>query len=130
MRIISWNCAMAFRQKAKLLSQYDADIIIIQECEHQVKLNIPDLTDYPHIIWVGNNPNKGLLVAAKEGYPLNKLANYSEDYKYVLPISIGSENPFYLIAIWAQADKVNWQNRYIGQVRLALETYQELLIQD
>ncbi len=130
MRIIDWNCSMAFRKKANLLLKLDADILVIQECEHPDKLNIADLTDYPHKVWIGTNHNKGLLVAAKEGYPLNQLANYSEDYKYALPIRVGSNNPFYLIAIWAQTDKVNWQNRYIGQVRHALDAYQELLTQN
>ena len=37
---------MAFRKKAKFLTEFDADIIIIQESECKEKLNIEDLNAY------------------------------------------------------------------------------------
>jgi len=34
MKVVIWNCNMAFRKKYKvLLEQYDPDIILVQECE-------------------------------------------------------------------------------------------------
>jgi exonuclease III len=34
MKIITWNCNMAFRKKADWILQYEPDILIIPECEH------------------------------------------------------------------------------------------------
>lgn len=47
MRIISWNCNMAFRNKARALMKYDADMYVIQESEELSKLNIVELEAYP-----------------------------------------------------------------------------------
>ena len=34
MKILSWNCNCRFRDKYHLLDKYNADILIIQECEN------------------------------------------------------------------------------------------------
>ena len=34
MRIVNWNCNGAFRKKFSLLDQFNADIVVIQECEN------------------------------------------------------------------------------------------------
>ena len=35
MKIVSWNCNMAFRNKKDILKDFSADIAIIQECENE-----------------------------------------------------------------------------------------------
>jgi hypothetical protein len=40
MKIITWNCNMAFRKKADLILAHKPDILIVPECEHPDKLNL------------------------------------------------------------------------------------------
>ena len=61
MKIITWNCNMAFRKKADFILTYKPDILIVPECENLDKLkfdlNKPKPTD---MLWFGTNENKGL----------------------------------------------------------------------
>ncbi|HIX09871.1 MAG TPA: endonuclease/exonuclease/phosphatase family protein [Firmicutes bacterium] len=61
MKIISWNCNGAFRKKAHLLSAYNADLYIIQECENPNKypFDTAFLNNYLPI-WTGLSDRKGL----------------------------------------------------------------------
>jgi len=56
MRVITWNCNMAFRKKYKQILPYDPDLLIVSECEHPEKLNTKF---YNNVLWVGNNRTRG-----------------------------------------------------------------------
>ena len=67
MKIISWNCNGAFRKKAHLLSQYDADCCIIQECENPEKFLFPtDFNDQYQHFWTGMSDRRGLGIFLKK----------------------------------------------------------------
>ncbi|MFC5651402.1 hypothetical protein ACFPYJ_20260 [Paenibacillus solisilvae] len=127
MRIISWNCNMAFRNKAKYLLEFDADIYVIQESEDTAKLNIAELTSYPNRIWIGKNKNKGLLVLAKENIKIETYKEHNLNYKYILPLKVSGKCNFNMLAVWAQDDKENRRNQYIGQIWHALQEYKLLI---
>ena len=61
MRIITWNCNMAFRKKADFILTYNPDILIVPECENPDKLlfsiNTPKPTD---VLWFGKIITKDL----------------------------------------------------------------------
>jgi exonuclease III len=61
MKIITWNCNMAFRKKAAVILAHKPDILIVPECEHPDKLifnaGIFQPTD---VLWFGTNQHKGL----------------------------------------------------------------------
>jgi exodeoxyribonuclease-3 len=61
MKIITWNCNMAFRKKADIILSHKPDILIVPECEHTDKLLFSNNTQKPtHALWFGQNKNKGL----------------------------------------------------------------------
>lgn len=128
MKIITWNCNMAFRRKAGLLLEHKPDIVIIPECEHPDKLKfesgIPEPND---IFWFGNNQNKGLGVFSYSNYKFKLVDSHKPDYRIILPlIATNKKVEFTLFAIWAN----NPQDRgyqYIGQVWKAINFYSDLL---
>ncbi len=140
MRIISWNCGGAFRKKFSYLRPYDADILIIQECEQPVRL--PEVIDsYPQTIWTGHLKYKGLIILAKSGLKLERLdlenitipqdwlprniqgSIYSSDaLRYF--ISCRVNNTFNLIGIWACRSTLKYNRMsYIGQIWLFWQAY-------
>ncbi len=67
MKIISWNCNGAFRKKAHLLTQYNADCYIIQECENPKVFLFPaDFNDQYQHFWTGKSDRRGLAIFLKK----------------------------------------------------------------
>jgi len=60
MRIVTWNCNMAFRNKRAEILDWDPDILVIQESESPAHNGSWDeFTDWA---WIGDNPSKGLAI--------------------------------------------------------------------
>ncbi|MGN0785449.1 MAG: hypothetical protein ACI4MR_07230, partial [Candidatus Aphodomorpha sp.] len=66
MKIVSWNCHGAFREKYPSLQFLNADIYVIQECENPKKHEraFRKLGFNPPYFWCGENDNKGIGVFA------------------------------------------------------------------
>jgi len=128
MKIITWNCNMAFRKKADLILSYQPDILIIPECEHPDKLIFRNDTAKPtDSLWFGKNLNKGIGIFSYTGFRFKVLKNYNEDLQLVIPILVSSkEFQFKLFAIWANNPK-DKGFEYVGQVWKALNFYSGLL---
>jgi exodeoxyribonuclease-3 len=122
MRIISWNCKMAYRNKKKSLLQYAADLVVIPECEKLGRNNLKR-------IWFGNNKNKGLGIFSHSDYRLRLCEDFNQNIEYVVPIKVEGMNNYNLLAVWAMNDKRNVQNRYIGQVWTGINYYRKLLVE-
>ncbi|OXB02545.1 exonuclease [Flavobacterium oncorhynchi] len=128
MKLIAWNCNMAFRKKAKFILTHNPDIVIISECENPEKLKFSNEVQTPNdILWYGTNPNKGLGVLSYSNYHFQLLNCHNPDFKNILPIAItGGKVDFTLFAIWANnpADK---DGAYISQVWKAINYYEDLI---
>jgi hypothetical protein len=103
MKIITWNCNMAFRKKADFIPTYKPDILIVPECENLDKLtfdpNKPKPTD---LLWFGTNENKGLGIFSYCHFKVKLLKNHNRELKMIIPISVtGGQLDFTLYAIWA-----------------------------
>jgi exonuclease III len=127
MKIIEWNCNMAFRKKNVEILKYNPDILIVPECENEKKLKFGKLTPVPRdFLWFGQNENKGIGIFSYSDYKLN-LIEYSTRFKYVIPIEIRGQTQFNLFAIWAMDSKDHWYERYIAQVWLGINYFDNFL---
>ena len=128
MRIITWNCNMAFRKKAGHILAYKPDIIVVPECECPEKLvfgaDVPQPSD---LLWFGDNRHKGLAILGYGNVKFKVLEQHNEEYKLIIPVAVsGGEFDFNLFAIWAHNPN-DPDGQYVEQIWKAIHHYDELL---
>jgi len=135
MKIISWNCNGALRNKTEYLDTLSADILVIQECENPVTSTQMYRDWAGEYLWTGSTKNKGIGVFARNGHTLSELhwtGEYdqpkhtwkSEKLQSFLPCLIDNEIP--LLAVWTK--KANAAHfGYIGQFWIYLQIHREKL---
>jgi exodeoxyribonuclease III len=128
MKIVAWNCNMAFRKKLPLIIELKPDIVVVPECEKPDRFQFDLYSEKPtDIIWMGNNPNKGLAVFSFNGYRLELLNCHNDSFKTILPILVSNNGfEFVLFAIWAN-NPTEKGSQYIEQVWKAIHFYEDLL---
>lgn len=124
MKIITWNCNGAFRNKFNSLIDLNADLYIIQECENPAETKSQSYKNWAaNHLWVGDNKNKGLGIFAAENIQIEPLI-WSNEYqghsvKHFLPALIN--NSFQLLGVWThQNNSPNFG--YIGQLWKYIQT--------
>jgi hypothetical protein len=120
MKLISWNCKMAYRKKAESILKYQPDIAVIPECEYLGE-------DTSKQLWFGDNRKKGIGIFSYSDFELELHKEYNPSFKYVIPIKVKGPLEFNLFAIWAMNDLADVKQRYIGQVYSAIVHYKALL---
>jgi exodeoxyribonuclease III len=130
MKIIAWNCQMAFRKKADFILAQKPDIVVVPECERPDKLRFDvDMPRPADVFWHGENPNKGLGVFSYGAYKFELLDVHNPHFKNILPLSVtGGPVDFMLFAIWANNPQ-DKDGAYIAQIWKAVHWY-DALIQD
>ncbi|HTJ48395.1 MAG TPA: endonuclease/exonuclease/phosphatase family protein [Cyclobacteriaceae bacterium] len=128
MKIITWNCNMAFRKKADLILTHKPDILVVPECEHPDKLKFNTSTALPtDIFWYGTNQHKGLGVFSYSKYRFKLLDIHNPDFKNIVPLAVtGGPVDFTLFAIWANNPQ-DKDGQYVTQVWKAIHYYDSLL---
>lgn len=128
MKIITWNCNMAFRKKAGIILQHQPDILIIQECEHPDKLVFDSNTTRPtDFLWIGENKNKGMGIFSYSGFKLKLHRSHNRDLKHIAPVSVSNGMvKFMLYAIWAN-NPGDPDGQYVTQVWKAINYYQKMI---
>jgi len=112
MKIISWNCNGAFRKKYHLLSNFNADIFVIQECENPALAGGEYQNWSKNYLWTGQNKNRGIGVFSFLPTKIQPLDWNHDNLKLFLPCKITSE--LNLLAVWTQqANSPTFP--YIGQ---------------
>lgn len=127
MKIITWNCNMAFRQKAEYILTELPDILIIPECEQPDKMIFKkDISKPTDIFWYGQNPNKGLGIFSYSDLKIKFLNVHNPEFKYIVPLSISNDKiELTVFAIWAQ--KPQNHDCYTEQIWNAVHFYDDLL---
>ena len=128
MKLITWNCNMAFRKKAGLLLGLQPDIVIVPECEHPDKLKFSNDTRQPSdMLWFGNNLNKGLGIFSYSGFRLKVHKKHNPDFRMIVPITVtGGATKFLLYAIWAN-NPIDPDGQYVEQVWKAIHHYKRYI---
>jgi exonuclease III len=126
MKVITWNCNGAFRNKIDQIISENADLLIIQECENPeiVKYEERLLNEYKYYIWIGENKNKGLGVFSNNKLDRIKIdmTHHGRELKYFIPFIYN--NKFKILAAWTHKNQcVAFQ--YIGQLFLLMEINKE-----
>jgi exodeoxyribonuclease-3 len=135
MRIVTWNCAMAFRdRKTDALESLAPDLAVIQECSSQ------DAEAYAvgtGQTWLWGHPYepevpiagrvKGLAVFARRGIELTLKPEHDQTLRVMLPIEVGGDKTFNLLAVWTQIDSRGRDFTYSGGLCHAVERYAEFL---
>jgi exonuclease III len=133
MKILTWNCNGALRNKTAAIDRLGADVLIIQECKNPAESTKDYQTwagaDY---LWVGESRHKGLGVFPKNGHTvrgLNWQGNFripgvpskspalnwsTNDLKLFMPFVVNGE--ISILGVWTKADKSNEIFGYVGQL--------------
>ncbi len=123
MRIVSWNCNMAFREKKDKLLELDPDIAIVQECESPAARGTWE--EFSAWEWVGDNEHNGLGVFSRNRGRIERLEGTESASRYTLPVR--TDLPIDILGVWAMNDETEHRKRYIGQVYTALDDYSEFV---
>lgn len=123
MRIISWNCNMAYAAKQEDILAFQPDVLLLQECsERHIKESAA-----PFSLWVGKNPHKGLGVLGFGNHHYSLSSLYTPEYPWFLPIQM-DDIPLTILGVWAHVKEK--RERYIQISHRAIDHYRSLLKED
>jgi hypothetical protein len=119
LRLVTWNCAMALRNKWDQLAALAPDVAVIQECE------TPDR--WPQgcctaALWHGDNRHKGLAVITFGPWRLEPADQLDGGIEYVLPARVLGPIPFRILGVWTKPS-IAKDRSYVGQILHAAAVY-------
>lgn len=132
MKIITWNCNMAFRKKFETIMQQQPDVLVLQECEGEAKLR-EALKDFPvnQIFWYGKNPHKGTAAISFKDAQLKSTNNHNPEFEFIVPYILQHQSKkIHLYNIWAMPHQTDCKRNYVGQIYGALHYYAKKLPHD
>ncbi len=123
MKIITWNCGGNFRKKFRYIEKYNADILVIQECESIDKIQSANQTIFNeyNFEWINDGSqrtDKGLGIFLKKSIVFKKQNWETFGLNHYLAVKI--ENKFDLIGILTE------NPGYIRDACVYLQMYEKL----
>lgn len=120
MRIISWNCQMAYTSKQEAIRALQPDVLLLQECsEKHIKESGASFAQ-----WVGKNPHKGLGILGFGNHAYALDPRYTPQYPWFLPLRVDDER-LTILGVWAHVKEK--QDRYVRIAHQAIDHYRPLL---
>lgn len=127
MRLITWNCKGAFKNKHSFARALQPDILVVPECERppglQQPLEPPAVRSFE---WFGSNPRKGLAVVSYGEYSLELHPSYEPRHEWIVPLSVEGPVAFVLLAVWT-LPLGSQGGRYVRPLFEAFESYASLM---
>jgi exodeoxyribonuclease III len=125
MRIVTWNCNMAFDRKYEALLRLRPDIAVVQECaKPDILFSKAPVFTPSTFDWVGHADHKGMAVFAFGDYGLSRRSEYDPAIRHVLPLAVTGPHDFNLLAVWAFMDGKYMTGRHDpGPLNNACERY-------
>ena len=130
MRVVTWNCNMAFDRKVDALLALEPDVAIVCECAEPERLRARSRLSWIEAepVWIGRNPHKGLAVFGFNGYALRLAESYRPSLRYVAPVHVDGPAECNLLAVWAQnASAGSIRKHQLGPLRRSLSRYKAFL---
>jgi exonuclease III len=123
MRVITWNCNLKFAKKYEFLEAYNADLVIIQECERLPEDYFPNRKFF----WTGRIESKGLGILIKD--PSARLhSDFNPNLINFLPIETDALR---VLGIWAYNHRaVKFGDDVSGNTIDAINYYRQWLQDD
>ena len=120
MRIISWNCNMAYATKQEDALALHPDVLLLQECSEK---HIRE-SGAPFAHWVGKNPHKGLRVLGFGQHTYTLEPVYTPAYPWFLPFRVEDAH-LNVLGVWAHVKER--QERYARITHQAIDYYRAFL---
>lgn len=120
---------MAFHRKLDALMSLHPDVAVISECANpeafKKKVALPSDAQ---VVWIGENPNKGLAVIGFNGFEVSLHTSFEPQIKFIAPVCVRGELTFDLLAVWAKNTKEEgWSAREKAPFLKAIDKYRQLL---
>ena len=130
MKIISWNCAGAYRNKIDKILELKPDITVIQECEslNTLKATCKDKLPLKSFWFSEHDHNKGVGIFFYNDYEILSIEYYSI-IEFIVPLRIKNKFNFHLFAIWAMQGRGEG-SAYTGQVERAVNKYYKNILEN
>jgi exodeoxyribonuclease III len=124
MRIVVWNCNMAFHRKYDNLLALQPDIAVISECANieLIAKKAPGFNPSSSI-WIGENRQKGIGIFTFGAFKGRQRPIYEDQFPYFVPIKIDGPQQFNLLAVWACHKTRNSYVAGFGPLKRAIRQY-------
>lgn len=142
MKIVTWNCNGALRNKTEALDTLNADVYVVQECENP-SLSTSKFQEWAgDYLWIGASKHKGLGIFPKKGNTVQACqwqGTFSQagvinsspssswatnDLKLFLPFILNDK--YQVLGVWTKADHAEVFS-YIGQLWKYLQIHRDQL---
>lgn len=122
---------MGLARKLDALLSLRPDIAVLSEVASPavIRPKVRELRESP-IVWVGNNPHKGLAVVSFAGNKLALDPSCRSTNQYIAPVHVGGKKPFRLLAVWDHNDRKEGLNKRPGPLLRALNDSAEFCKSD
>ncbi|WP_024445209.1 endonuclease/exonuclease/phosphatase family protein [Mycolicibacterium iranicum] len=129
-RLVEWNVAMSLHTKAHLLAALNPTVAVLPESAGTASArDALQAVGATSVEWIGGNQNKGLSVAAFNGWQLAIDDDYDHGFQWVMPVHVTGPGHIRLLAVWDMNHRGTGHllARQLGACRASIDHYEQFL---